>query len=160
MPVDVVALAGVVTAPVVAGVVAVVIHRERLSHERRENDLRELRTILTRANEAQYEWMDSMRTALNRLVEPDRQIEAMRAAIRARGAYFEAVLALRFLIDDEHPLITASYELDDAFSRASPNLSHTLPAVQDLPTHAELHQIEPIMSRWFLVAHETARARL
>lgn len=43
---DPVAIAGVVTAPVVAGAVAVAVHRQRLRHERELNDVARLREVV------------------------------------------------------------------------------------------------------------------
>lgn len=48
MPSDAVTIAVAFTAPAAAGVVAVALHRQRLAHERRQDDLAVVREILAR----------------------------------------------------------------------------------------------------------------
>lgn len=139
---------------------AIAIHRQRLAHERRENDLRNVREILARANRAQYDWVDALRILQRRSQPDDTLIAALQDLRRARSSFFTEVLNLRFLLDNDHDLVDASLQLDDTMGAMTSRSGEAVVTRDALPPPVDVKTIEPAMSRWFEMAHATARTNL
>jgi hypothetical protein len=157
MPVDLIALAGVITAPTVAGLVAVTIHRQRLTHEREEGDLRQLREILAKASGASYGFVVELQHMHAERAHPDSQIAAIGDARRRQRDFFETLLQLRLLFEPGHPLLEHSEALVKRFD------SIVAPRWDEDPRawgEPDLKPLQDAIDAWYSEARSVARARL
>ena len=138
---DPVAIAGVVTAPAVAGAVAVAIHRQRLGHEREVNDVDRLRDVVddgvvlvTRLVKHAYEARHRM-DAENRPVSREEAADRLQA-LHADFGLYDNRLRVWFGSDDQ--LHKQWWEVVGALSAVNSAITSTLSGGTDKQAERQL----------------------
>ena len=165
MPSDAVTISVALAAPTAAAVGAVVIHRQRLQHERRQGDLAVVRELLARGAERGMELERATRDwiyAETQAGDPVESVES-RAVNAACDGWRTYTANLQVVFPDEHPVIVAA----EAIESLAIHVAHDVEAVDlgegrgnrrdMLPVYSDL---ETALAAWRLAARTIARAEL
>jgi hypothetical protein len=166
MPSDAVTITAALAAPTVAGVVAVIIHRQRLVHESRHADLIVVRELLARGAERGMQLERAMRTWLYAEPPDPDPAQLIRDRIpteldQAADQWRIYAASLQVFFPESHPVLTAAGQVDSALvrllmqgDRVEENHGDRL----DLRPHAD--DLSSKLVAWRAAARDVARAKV
>lgn len=158
MPSDAVTITAAVAAPTVAGVVAVVIHRQRLAHERRQTDLAYVRELLAHGAERALTLERAVKPWLP-FPGPTPTVEAEQALERAANEWRAYLAALQVVFADDTALVTTTRVVDELATWLARAVPH--PDPDRLPPLGEVaRDAHDGIGRWREAAREVAGAKL
>jgi hypothetical protein len=155
MPSDAVTIAVAFASPTVAGIVAVVIHRQRLSHEQRERDLDDLRELLSEAVVTCEDLVRALVSAADRKDPEPVRTESLRRLRDVRENWERFDLQLSVLLDPAHELVRATDAVTEAVR------AHESDAYEDTPgDDLDPDSMTEALERWHATVRKVVRARL
>lgn len=155
---DVVAVAGIITAPMVAGVVALVLHRQRLTHERGMHDRERLRHLLDEGARLQWQGRTAIVDAMTLPSDTDAPTKKeAEDRILAMGMEFAPYVArLCLWLADDDPVVVNWRKLHEQLGQ----FIGVPPGPRSEYLRVLLPDFDAAAAAWIATAREMTRARL